>query len=207
MAKVKLALGDKTVLEKVQFGDTVHAAMTDNPNFTTPLPPLTTVLTATEDLRDAAEAVRLTKLAYAAAVNVQEQKEIVFDTVLTQEGSYVENASAGDPAKIQSAGMQVQAAPAPPAVLPKVEDVSATGGDLDQECDIHWNPVKKKNTYIIEVSPDPVTPTSWIQAGLPTKSKFTVSGLTSGAKYWFRVAASGSLGAGPWSDPAPARAT
>jgi hypothetical protein len=207
MAKVRLGLGDKTVLERVQFGDTVHTALTGNTNFTTPAPPLTAVQTATDGLRDAAEAVRLAKLALAGAVDVQDQKQTAFDTVLTQEGNYVQNTSGGDPAKIQSAGMQVQAAPAPPAAMPKVEDVSATGGDLEHECDVHWKPVKRKNNYIIEVSPDPVTATSWTQAGLPTKSKFTVTGLTSGAKYWFRVAASGTLGAGPWSDPATARAT
>ena len=207
MAKVKLGLGDMTVLEKVQFGDTVHTALTGNPNFVTPVPPLTAVLTATDDLRAAAEAVRLAKLALAAAVNVQDQAEDAFDFVMTQEGNYVENTSGGDPAKIQSAAMQVQAGPTPPAALPKVEDVSATSGDLDHECDLHWKPVNRKNNYIVEVSPDPVTATSWTQAGLPTKSKFTVTGLTSGAKYWFRVAASGPLGAGPWSDPATARAT
>lgn len=207
MAKVRLGLGEKTVLEKVQFGDTVHTAITGNPNFVTPLPPLTAVQTATDALRDAAEAVRLAKLALAAAVNIQDQKEAAFDFVMTQEGNYVENTSGGDPAKIQSAAMQVQAGPTPPAPMPKVEDVSATGGDLDHECDLHWKPVKKKNNYIVEVSPDPVTATSWTQAGLPTKSKFTVTGLASGDKFWFRVAASGSLGAGPWSDPATARAT
>ena len=63
MAKVKLGLGDMRVLEKVQFGDTVHTALTGNPNFVTPLPPLTAVQTVTDDLRAAAEAVRLAKLA------------------------------------------------------------------------------------------------------------------------------------------------
>jgi hypothetical protein len=30
----------------------------------------------------------------------------------------------------------------------------------------------------------------------------TVSNLTSGTKYWFKVAGLGSAGQGPWSDPA-----
>jgi hypothetical protein len=40
-----------------------------------------------------------------------------------------------------------------------------------------------------------------------TKSKATVTGLTSGTRYWFRVAAIGSAGQGPWSDPATAIAS
>ena len=35
-----------------------------------------------------------------------------------------------------------------------------------------------------------------------TKSSTTVKNLTSGTKYWIRVAAFGAAGQGPWSDPA-----
>ena len=206
MAKVKLGLADITVLEKVQLGETVHTSLTGNPDFT-PDPPLTDLATATNELRYANEAVRITKLAWMAAVDVQEQKETAFDGVMTKESNTVENQSNGDPVKIGSAGMQVQGTATPPAAMPKVEDASATGGDLDSEADINWKPVKKKKTYIVEFSADPISPTSWQQAGLTTKSKFTVTGLTSGAKYWFRIAASGSAGSGPWSDPCTARAT
>ena len=43
-----------------------------------------------------------------------------------------------------------------------------------------------------------------LKVGMDSKSSFTATGLTSGTKYWFRVAAVGS-GTGnqsPWSDPA-----
>jgi hypothetical protein len=207
MAKVKLGLADMTVLEKGQFGDTVHTSMTGNANFPTPNPPLTAVRTATDELTAAAEAVRLAKLALQAKVDVQDQKEVAFDLVLTQEGNYIETASGGDPVRILSAGVQVQAGRTPPAPMSKVDDLSATGGDMPGECDLNHKPVKNKKNYIVEVSPDPVTATSWKQAGLPSKSSFTVTGLTSGDKYWFRVAAIGTLGPGPFSDPATARAS
>jgi len=35
-----------------------------------------------------------------------------------------------------------------------------------------------------------------------TRSAFTVARLTAGTKYWFRVAAVGAAGQGPWSDQA-----
>jgi hypothetical protein len=84
---------------------------------------------------------------------------------------------------------------------------AATIGDGSGDCDLVWQPVKRKSNYIVDVSADPITPTSWAQAGLPTKSSFTVTGLISGARYWFRVSASGSQGPGPASDPATARAS
>ena len=61
---------------------------------------------------------------------------------------------------------------------------------------------QKIDAIIVQKSPDPISPTSWQQASVVTKSKTTVSGLTSGTKYWFRVAAVGTAGQGPWSDPA-----
>jgi len=51
-------------------------------------------------------------------------------------------------------------------------------------------------------SPDPITRTSWTLGVVSTKSSATLSGLTSGTKYWFRVAAIGAAGQGAWSDPA-----
>ena len=57
-------------------------------------------------------------------------------------------------------------------------------------------------SYIVEMSPNPPTNTSWTQVDVVTASKCTVSKLESGTKYWFRVAAVGSGGRGAWSDPA-----
>ncbi|HEV7473405.1 MAG TPA: fibronectin type III domain-containing protein [Pyrinomonadaceae bacterium] len=37
---------------------------------------------------------------------------------------------------------------------------------------------------------------------MSTKSSFTVTGLTPGTRYWFRVAAVGAGGQSGWSDPA-----
>lgn len=50
---------------------------------------------------------------------------------------------------------------------------------------------------------DPISAGSiWTTCPPHTKSKCTVPGLTAGTKYWFRVAAVGVAGQGPWSDPA-----
>ena len=42
----------------------------------------------------------------------------------------------------------------------------------------------------------------WINTRVVTKSSTTVNGLTTGGRVWFRVAAIGAAGQGPWSDPA-----
>jgi chitodextrinase len=57
---------------------------------------------------------------------------------------------------------------------------------------------------VIEQTTAPLTPGSWKQAGFSTKAKFSVRGLASGTRYWFRVAALGTAGQGPWSQHASA---
>jgi len=56
--------------------------------------------------------------------------------------------------------------------------------------------------YIWQVCSDPMTEANWRQVDVITASKTTVTDLTSGTKYWFRVAAKASGAQGPWSDPA-----
>jgi hypothetical protein len=62
-----------------------------------------------------------------------------------------------------------------------------------------WKRVRGANSYVIERAADGPQLT-WIQALATTKSKAIVNTMTSGTKYWFRVAGIGAAGQGPWSD-------
>jgi len=57
-------------------------------------------------------------------------------------------------------------------------------------------------SYLLEQTTNIAALDGWKPAGVVTKSKHTVTGLTVGQKYWIRVAAVGAAGQGPWSDPA-----
>lgn len=201
-AKVKLELKDKTEPELVLYTENVVTKMTGNANFTTPNPPLASLTTAKNNLSTAVQTVTtLDQQLEAARVDMAAKRGILHG-LLTQEGTYVENTSAGDATKILSAGMEVRDEPAPPAPMPTPQNLRAFAGDNDGEIDLDWDSVKKAKSYEIQRSLDPVTATSWIAAGTVTKSKGTITGLTSGTKYWFRVRAIGAAGPGPWSDPA-----
>ena len=77
-----------------------------------------------------------------------------------------------------------------------------TAADYDGQIDLSWDTVSGAKSYVIQQSGDPVTATSWSYGGVSTKSRFTASGLTSGTRFWFRVAAVNSNGQSGWSDPA-----
>ncbi|MEA3189072.1 MAG: hypothetical protein QOD99_2902 [Chthoniobacter sp.] len=57
-------------------------------------------------------------------------------------------------------------------------------------------------SYVVERTADAAGQTGWGNTQIATKSRAEVNGLQSGSRHWFRVAAIGSAGQGPWSDPA-----
>jgi len=202
MAKVKLSLRDLTIPQKVQFMRQVKTAMTGNANFTTPVPSLATLGTKADDLEAKYNDAQASRQTAQQKTNLQITSDNDANATLTQLAAYVENASAGDTVKIQSSGMDVRADGAPIGTLPAPGNLIVTAGDNDGELDPDWDSVRGATSYVVQKSADPFSSTTWQNAGVVTKSKMTVTGLTSGDKYWFRVAAVGSAGQGPWSDPA-----
>jgi hypothetical protein len=84
--------------------------------------------------------------------------------------------------------------------------LAAASGELDGEINLLWEPVRGARTYVIQFSRDSANPSRWVQEDIVSKSRCTVSKLRSGKKYWFRVAAIGPKGQGPWSEPVQKKA-
>lgn len=93
--------------------------------------------------------------------------------------------------------------PAPP----KVTGLNVTQGDATGEGDLVWDPqgADVNDGYFIEINPtDPIEPQSWGSASprSVSASKVTITGLTTGQKYWVRIIAYLSKGSeGAPSDP------
>lgn len=202
MAKLKLNLRSLSVPEKVARAREIIANMTGNANFPSPHPTLATAKTVTDDLEAAQQEQQIAKHAAEAKTAERNEKEDFFDRTFNQLAAHVESVAGDDEQKIRSAGMDTRDQAAPSGgTLDAPGSVNVTGGDADGEIDLSWEPVDGAKTYLIEQSPDPVTATSWKQASAATKSKATIEGLTSGTRYWFRVAAVGTGGQGAWSNP------
>jgi hypothetical protein len=202
MAKVKLNLASLDDQQLLLLANAIVTAMTGNASFTTPVPPLatlTTQITAGQTAVDASNAANQT------AKQRTTEKNTALDAIratLTGLAGYVQAASGGDEAKIQSAGMSVRAGKTPAGLPGTVMNLALSTGDNAGEVDAQWDFVAGAKTYEVQVSPDPVTPTSWTSQPLVTKSKAVILNLTSGARVWIRVRATNSAGTGAWSDPA-----
>jgi hypothetical protein len=201
MPKVKLNFRGLSIRAKIAKARQVVDALTGNPNFPNPHPPLadvTAVITAAESKAaqvDATTQLRKTQTSELGALEDQ------LDAVMMQVASHVDSISAGDEAKIQSAGLDTRAAASTTTETPAAPSaLDVTVGDRDGELDASWDTVAGAKSYVIELSED--QPNAWKHAGVSTKSKYTLSELVSGKRYWIRVAAINSVGQSGWSDPA-----
>lgn len=204
MVKVKLNFNALSMTEKIARARLIVENMTANaatfPNPTPNLGDVTAVINAAEQAYHATLQARDLSKQRTAELAKQED---ALDAMAARLASFVESASGGKEEIILSAGMDVRASnlssgqpPSPPSSL------NATTGDHEGEIDLTWNAVANARSYIVQSSPNPPTNSSWTQAAIVSISKATVSGLTGGDKYWFRVAAVGSAGNSDWSDPA-----
>ncbi|MFH1227596.1 MAG: fibronectin type III domain-containing protein [Planctomycetota bacterium] len=199
MAKIKLGLQNMTILAKGEKGARIVAAMTGNPNFTTPNPPLADITAAKTALLTAYNDALSKRTQAKAATDLMADKEKDFERLLTLEALYVENASGGDELKIQSAEMSIRAVAVPVGQLPGPLALSAMAGNNDGEIDLNWEPVRGANSYVIQMTTDPNVLDSWAPKANATESYAVILGLTSGQKYWFRVAGIGAAGQGAFS--------
>ncbi len=202
MAKVKLDFKRLSVSDKIVRAQQIVKNLTGNPDFPTPNPPLAQVTAAIQLLETKVVSAQAARQAAQAATAEQNDAEDALDRIIDQVGGYIESVSGGEEAKIISAGVSVRSFTSAPRELTTPEALAATEGDHDGEIQLHWDRVPPARSYVVELSPDPPTDTSWAHQKVVTTSSSTISGLTRGGKYWFRVAAIGASGQSGWSDPA-----
>jgi hypothetical protein len=208
MTKFKLELFKKKPTDKLAMGATHIAAMTGNPNYpaATRVPTDAQVQTAQDDLAAAESAVDATEIAWKQAIQVRDQKEATWDTVITARANNCEAVTPNDAAALASTGFPLRSGGGPIGSLPAPGDLRATptanAGEIELRCDT----VKGSSSYEWECKLHDNLTAPWTAVKTSTTTKILVTGLTPGALYAFRVRAIGSAGPGTWSDEAVQRA-
>jgi len=202
MARIRLNLKKLSVTEKIAKGRQIVTAMTNNTSFPNPSPPLTEVTASLDNLSEAFALVQSARSEVSTRVQTQANAEAKVNQVLTQLAGYVESVAGQNDTLITSAGMETKSsasAPTPPNVP---QALAAAAGEHEGEIILTWKAVSNARSYTMESSLDPATPASWTHVGIATSASKALSGLTSGKRYWFRVAAVGAGGQSGWSEHA-----
>jgi hypothetical protein len=200
MSKVKLTLKNIPIAEKIATGRSIVAKISGNPSFPDAQALLAAAI-ATLDALEAAETKALGSRQQAVSDTLaRDTQENQTDTILRQLSEAIERESGGDASKIHSAGLETQAEKAPIGALPAPQHLAVTQGDEDGELSVSCDNVRGARSYVWEVTEDAAGKSGWRGAGVSTKSRHDLQGLTSGVRYHVRVAAIGAAGQSPFSD-------
>ena len=202
MARTRLNLKRLSITDKLAKGRQIVTAMTNNVSFPTPNPPLTEITTALDELTQAFALVQAAKSEMATRVVTQDNAEARLDQGLTKLAAYVESVAGTDHSLITSAGMETKASRSAPTLPSVPQALSASAGEHEGEINLFWKAVTNAKSYTIESSQDPATGASWTHVGIATSASKLVANLTSGKRYWFRVAAVSAGGQSGWSEHA-----
>jgi len=202
MSKIKLNLRSLSPTETVAKARQIITALTGNPDYATPHPALTLITTAADDVETAITDVQAAKQTVATKQSIQHNKLDALEGLLRQLAGYIESVAGDDEAKILSAGVSVRTTTTSTPTVTTPTALSASEGSHEGEVNLSWDKVKGAKSYVIERTTDPQVATSWVHAAVSLKASATISGLTSGTRYWFRVAAVMTGGQSGWSDPA-----
>jgi len=189
-------------MEKLTKGATIISMSTNNPL----VPGNKPALTDFQSKQDALAAKNALVLATRELLRTQtadrDAAEVEWDDSCTRLADFTQTATGGDEVAILSSGFGVRRAntPKPPLTAPQNLSVRTNGSPGVSK--LRWDPVTGAASYLVQCSPDPITETSWTQVASPTKASAEIPGAEPGKLCWFRVAAVGPTGQGPWSLPA-----
>ena len=196
MSQIKTNLHHLNALGTVVLGRNVVVKMTGNPNFTTPVPGLPAVTTGCNDLETALNTAMAARTASKLATQQVKDKLAALRALLAQEASYVQTTSNGDAAKIESSGFSVANDPSPIGILPAPEDLELDSNVNPGSMGLRWKNVSGAASYIVERATDSPEPRVYVGVAAPTVPRTIVNSMTSGQRYWFRVAAVNAAGVG-----------
>jgi hypothetical protein len=205
-AKVKLGIRNTTDAAFLGIVRCSVQQMEDNPNFPDPMPTQDLMAEAVEALAQAMADADSARSAAIAATSRKDTLRAQLEQLYGLRGNYVAMVSGGNPNMIMSGGMRVRKDPSPIGELDMpsglVCDLNGNAGMMI----LTWDVVTNAQTYLVQMAA--ITPEMdsadfpWVSLNPCSTRKLTITELTLGQRYAFRVAAvGGKTGQGYWSPP------
>jgi hypothetical protein len=179
----------------IPYAQSVVAAMTNNPHFPTPLPPLADVSAAIAALQSA-ETAALSRL--KGTIVVRNDKKTALVTLMQELRNFVQKTADADQengaAIIQSSGFPVRKAPAR-----KPRTFAAKPGAVSGSVVVTAATAARRASYEWQYSTDGGK--TWIEAAPSLRSKTTISGLPVAVSVQIRYRAVTKAGPSDWAQP------
>jgi hypothetical protein len=154
---------------------------------------------------DAVTEVEVLKTTLRAAVAKRNEKVATLRHHTTMAAVMVTTLTDGDPVALLAAGVGVKKAKHPVGKPGAPTLLRVISTESEGAVSLRWKRPVRRCAFIIQMTTVPSATRGWQQVAISIRQSGTVSGLKSGQKCWFRVAASNAHGQGPWSQPVSAR--
>ena len=188
-------LSDDNLLARTQF---IYAQMLGNVNFLTPDPPLTSVLVAINDFKDALMEARTGNKQSIAVKN--EKKEALID-IMHKLGNYVLFIAKENAVIATSSGFHIARNPTPLPTITAPQEFEVSNGSGSGQLALSARRVPGARAYLFEYTPEPMTAESVWTSQVGTRPGIVFSNLQSGNRYWCRVGAVGINSQLEYTDP------
>jgi len=183
-AKLVLDFIRLSILEKVAFYRNVIDKLKSNPLFTDPDVTLADATTSVDTLESDYMKARNGGIAETAAMH---QAEDDADKIFRKLAAYVERIANEDDTIILQAGFNLSKDPSPR----QQPVLSVADGDKPGSVSLRRKAVMGARSYSWQLATAilPTTEEGWTSAGVSTRVDYEIDSLTSGTRYFFRVAA------------------
>ena len=104
-----------------------------------------------------------------------------------------------------AAGVGIKKAKQPVGIPDAPARLRVVSTEFEGAVSLRWKRPVRRCAFTIQMTTAPAATRGWKSVGISIKQSGIVTGLKSGLKCWFRVAASNAHGQGPWSQPVSAR--
>jgi hypothetical protein len=202
MSKLKLDLHKKTDEELGDFAEAHRKAVEKPERFPELSPAREAFDPAAQAFADKLGQIVTAETELQTLRSERDALRVTVESNLNARAGNVEEKSKGDESVMISAGFMLRSAPTIISSLPAPDQVSATMGDAPGEIDVSCHRVARARTYVVEMREhsDTEVPGAWSQVKLSSRSSVTITGLTSGKRYAFRIKAIGPNDLeSPWS--------
>ena len=188
--KIKLGftrLGDARLQEQALA---VAAAMAGNKNFPEPTPALADLNNSIQLFSDA---LALAKSRDRVRVAIKNKHRQQVQALLVNLASYCSFTAQGDRSLLASSGFVLNAETSTTKLLAQPENFTVQPGNNSGEIYLYINTVPNAKTYLFLYGPSSMDNDAWFHA-VNSQPYFTITGLTPGTVYSFKIGATGSKG-------------
>ncbi len=206
MKRFKLGFGNRTILEQIAICRRVADGIAKLPAEQREAIANHPVADSVAEAADAHAGVEALKTALKAALRKRDMKVRAMRDHTNGAGLGIFSATSGNPVAMLAAGLDITKDKQPVGKPDAPGQLRALATDFEGSVRLRWKRPLRRCAFLIQMTTDPSAATGWKDATVSgNRQTCEVTGLESGVKYWFRVAATNAHGQGPWSQPVSVR--